>query len=244
MLEKQIQEFKKYFEQFDTNDEHISMKYFHSLRVMNFSLEIAKSLNLNNEMIELCGLIGLLHDIGRFEQWTRYGTYSDLKTVDHAALGVEILKKDNYIKNYIEDENAQSHILTAIFEHNKYSINENLNPTEILLSKIIRDADKLDIMEHQANSITPNIIAHEEAIQSIYEKRCCIKKTFFNEADKVLTTLCFIFDFNFPYSFQYIKEKDIATNKIKLLENHIPSSFDIREIEKIANEQIKTNGGC
>lgn len=242
MLEKQINEFKKYFETFDTKNEHISMKYSHSLRVMNLSLEIAKSLNLTQEMIELNGLIGLLHDIGRFEQWTKYETYSDIKSVDHAKLGVDILKKDNYINNYIQDKKAQSLILTAIFEHNKYSINENLSTTEILLSKIIRDADKLDIMEMQCNSINSDIIANSEAIQAIYEKRCCVKNPSFNDADKTLTTLCFVFDLHFPYSFQYIKNKDIANKKLQVLRNHIPKNINFNEIEKIINEQITKNG--
>lgn len=242
MLDKQIQEFKKYFETFDIKNENIYRKYNHSLRVMNFSLEIAKSLKLNDEMIELSGLIGLLHDIGRFEQWTKYGTYSDLKSVDHAELGVEILKKDNYINNYIDDKNSQSLILKAIFEHNKYSVNENLNSTELLLSNIIRDADKLDIMEKQGNTITNNVIAHPESIQAIFEKRCCVKNKFFNEADKSLTTLCFIFDINFPYSFQYIKSKNIANQKLQVLKNHIPKNINFNEIEKIINEQINKNG--
>ena len=240
MLEKQIQEFKKYFEMFDTKNENIYRKYTHSLRVMNFSLEIAKSLKLDNEIIELSGLIGLLHDIGRFEQCTKYETYSDLRSVDHAELGVEILKKDNYINKYIEDKNSQSLILKAIFEHNKYSINQNLTPTEILFSNIIRDADKLDIMENQGNKISSDIIAHDEAIQAIFEKRCCVKNKFFNEADKSLTTLCFIFDINFPYSFQYIKDKNIANQKLQTLKNHIPSNVNFDEIEKIINEQINT----
>lgn len=242
MLEKQIKEFKKYFETFDIKNENIYRKYTHSLRVMNFSLEIAKSLKLNDEMIKLSGLIGLLHDIGRFEQWTQYGTYSDLKSIDHAELGVEILKKDNYINDYIKDENAQSIILTAIFEHNKYSTSENLTSTELLFANIIRDADKLDIMEKQGNTITTDIIAHPESIQAIFERRCCVKNKFFNESDKVLTTLCFVFDINFPYSFQYIKDKNIANQKLKIIQNHIPKNINFNEIEKIINKQINTNG--
>ena len=43
---------------------------------------IAKSLNLSEEEQDLAELIGLLHDIGRFEQWKWYGTYSDKLTMD------------------------------------------------------------------------------------------------------------------------------------------------------------------
>ena len=67
-------------------------------------------------------------------------------------------------------------------------------------------------------------------------------KKFFNESDKVLTTLCFVFDINFPYSFQYIKDKNIANQKLKIIQNHIPKNINFNEIEKIINKQINTNG--
>ena len=35
--------------------------------VLSLSTEIAKSLNLSDEEVDLASLIGLLHDIGRFE---------------------------------------------------------------------------------------------------------------------------------------------------------------------------------
>ena len=38
--------------------------------------------------------VALLHDVGRFEQYKRYGTFNDRKSVNHAALGVEIMKKN------------------------------------------------------------------------------------------------------------------------------------------------------
>lgn len=93
-------------------------------------------------------------------------------------------------------------------------------------------------MEKQGNTITTNVLAHSEPIQASFEKRCCVKNKNFNEADKSLTTLCFIFDINFPYSFQYIKDKKIANQKIKLFQEHLPQNIDIKEIEKIVNEYI------
>ena len=69
MLEKEIKEFYKYVDNFDQNEENIIKKKNHSIRVMNHSLNIAKSLNLKEDEIYLAGLIGLLHDIGRFVQY-------------------------------------------------------------------------------------------------------------------------------------------------------------------------------
>ena len=232
MLEIQKNEFKKYFESFDTTNENISRKYNHSIRVMNYSIEIAKSLNLSELMTEIVGIAGLLHDIGRFEQWKKYETYSDLNSIDHAKLGVDILKHNNYIRNYISNDKYLNIIYSAVYEHNKYKISENLSFNEEIVCKIIRDADKLDILKTQGNNINSNVVFHQQMLQNIYNKQVCINKKEDNEADKIIKQLCFIFDINFQYSLKFIKSENILNNKLKLLKNHCPESINLEDIEK------------
>lgn len=43
------------------------------------------------EDIDLAWLIGILHDIGRFEQLRRYQTFFDYRSMDHAKYGVHVL---------------------------------------------------------------------------------------------------------------------------------------------------------
>ena len=242
MLDIQKNEFKKYFEKFDTTNENISRKYHHSIRVMNHAIEIAKTLNLSESMIEIVGIAGLLHDIGRFEQWKMYETFSDLNSVNHAELGVEILKRNSYIKKYVFNSDYEDIIFKAIFEHNRYKISEGLDSNEEMVCKIIRDADKLDIMENQGNYVQPNIIFHEEILENIYKRQCCVNSSFENDADKVIKYICFIFDINFQYSFRYIREKNILGNKFQILENCCPTGLNLCDVEKnldsYLNEQI------
>ena len=68
-IEKCKDEFLKYTERYDVSDEEIKRKQLHSLRVMQRSKIIAQSLKLSEEEIQVATLIGLLHDIGRFEQY-------------------------------------------------------------------------------------------------------------------------------------------------------------------------------
>ena len=150
-LEKCKDEFLKYTEKYDLNNDNLKRRQLHSLRVMKKSRIIAQSLKLSEEEIQIATLIGLLHDIGRFEQYTKYNTFSDHNSIDHANLGVDILQENNYIKNYIEDENWINIILTAIKNHNKYKMENGLNKKKELFCKIIRDADKADIMYEGAN---------------------------------------------------------------------------------------------
>ena len=142
-LEKAKKEFIKYTENYDLTNDRIKGKQTHSLRVMEISKQIAERLGLSQEDVELATLIGLLHDIARFEQYTRYNTFRDLESIDHGDLGAEILQKD--IRKYIETDQYDDIIIKAVKNHNKYKIEAGLTAKEELFSKIVRDVDKIDI---------------------------------------------------------------------------------------------------
>ena len=142
-LEKAQKEFIKYTENYDLRDSNIIRKQLHSIRVMELSEKIAKRLKLSKEKIEIATLIGLLHDIARFEQYTRYHTFKDAESVDHGDLGVEILNKD--LHKYIDTDKYDELIKIAVKNHNKYKIEDGLTQEQELFAKIIRDADKIDI---------------------------------------------------------------------------------------------------
>ena len=144
-LENAKKEFETFVKQYDLKNKKIKRKFGHSFRVMENAGQIAKSLNLSGEEIELSKLIGLLHDIGRFEQEKIYKTFKDHESIDHGDLGVDILEKENYIREYIVENKYDNIILKAIKNHNKLYIEDGLTKQELLFSKIVRDADKLDI---------------------------------------------------------------------------------------------------
>ena len=69
--------FSEYVSNFDMEDYHIKYKYNHSIRVAKICEALAYALNYNKEDIHIAKMIGLLHDIGRFEQLKSTGSYSD-----------------------------------------------------------------------------------------------------------------------------------------------------------------------
>ena len=142
-LEKAKKEFLKFTENYDLRNKDILRKQKHSLRVMEISKQISNELKLNEEEIQISALIGLLHDIARFEQRKLYETFHDTKSFDHGDYGEKILEKD--IRKYIETNQYDKIIKTAVRNHNKFKIEDGLSEKENLFSKIIRDADKLDI---------------------------------------------------------------------------------------------------
>ena len=113
-IDKAKEVFCDYVKNFDSNNEKVSMKISHTMRVIDLSEQIANYLNLCKTDIELAKLIALLHDIGRFEQVAKYNSFKDYKTEDHAELGVKILFTDNFIRKFIQDDKYDNTIKIAI----------------------------------------------------------------------------------------------------------------------------------
>ena len=67
--------FKEYVKNYNPEDGKIKIKISHIERVSQIARKLAEDLKLNQEDIELAELIGLLHDIGRFEQIKIYHTF-------------------------------------------------------------------------------------------------------------------------------------------------------------------------
>lgn len=249
-LKKSQKEFLDYTEQFDLKNENIKLKQQHSLRVMKISKEIATKMGLTKNDIDLATLIGLLHDIARFEQYTQFQTFRDLESFDHGDYAIKILEKD--IRKYIETPEYDDIIKVAIKNHNKYQIEEGLKDRELLFAKIVRDADKLDILyeavemfwngiESQINSskISENILAQFKNNKQIKREK---NSSNVQSVDKVISVISFIFDMNFKESLKILEKEDYI--------NRILDRFDfedketknnIKEIRNIANRYVKNN---
>ncbi len=248
-LEKSKKEFEKYVDKYDSKNIKIKRKINHSYRVVDVSETIAKSLKISSEDVELAKLIGLLHDIGRFEQIRIYNTFSDRDSIDHANLGVEILFKDNFIRKFIEENEYDEIIYKAIKNHNKYNIEEGLNKKELLHAKIIRDADKTDIYEIYLEDMKNNEneifnydnlskeIISDEVINYIEKNELVDRKYTKTNIDRYVSAIAFVFDYNFAKGLEIVKQKQYIQkliNKIKTEEN----KEVMEKIENNINEYI------
>lgn len=229
-IEKAKKAFIKYTENYDLKVEAIERKQKHSLRVMELSKKIATELKLSQDEIELATLIGLLHDIARFEQYTQYKTYRDADSFDHGDYGVEILNKD--IRNYIDTDEYDKIIKCAVKNHNKYKIEEGLSKKEELFCNIVRDADKLDILYEilaifwKEDKDKPNVEYSKisnEVIKQIMEEKPVMRKKGDDDLVKLLCTVAFVFDINFEISLEIIKNENYINNML--------NSFDFKEEE-------------
>ncbi len=225
--------FEEYTNKYDKTLSGISLKYNHSFRVVKKAEQIAKSIKLKKEDMELVRVCALLHDIARFEQYTKYQTFVDAKTFDHGDKGAEIL-----IENGITDDI----ILDAVKYHNKYEIPEYLDNRNKLFLKIVRDADKVDILEHQGMVIkTKNYTIPKEIKNYFIEHKSIghdVKTHPEGNIINILRMLAFIFDLNYKESFKMVKEKNIIDIKCDLIKEQ--GIKGIEEIRKICNEYVES----
>ena len=221
-LEKAKKVFDEYVNNFDIENGMIKLKIEHTKRVAEIAKNIAESLNLSEEDIKLAELIGVLHDIGRFEQAKVYGTFSDGKSVNHAEKGIEVLFNQKWIRKFIENEKYDSIIYNAVLNHNRTNIDNNLTEREILHSKIIRDADKADILYviltepvlyvYHTDEINVEAVT-DEIFREFIEERKIDYKQRKTHVDTLICHFAFAFDLNFEYTFKYIYDKKYM-NKI------------------------------
>ena len=247
-IEEAQKEFIKYTEKYNLEDENVKRKQLHSLRVMENAKQITTNLKLSEEQIQIATLIGLLHDTGRFKQYTEIGLGDNIEGFDHGDYGAKVLFEDGMIRKFIEPSKYDEIIRKAIINHNKFAIEEGLTEEELLFAKLIRDADKIDIIyesekifyKGQEKIINKSILADKIYNQFMSENMVIKEKNvILKYIDDITCVLALIFDINFTTSFQILKEKDYINNILDRYNFEDTKTRErVNEIRKLANEYV------
>lgn len=219
-------EAQKYFDffiknNFNVKNEKIMHKVKHTYQVVNNAKYICEDMQLSVEDKDLAMVIALLHDIGRFEQAKKMNTFrEDITNYDHASLGVQFLFEQNEIRNFIKTNQYDEIIKKAIGNHSKYILDEtNMTDKEVLHSKIIRDADKMDSFRAKVTddiyimaNITEKDIEESKITDKVYHD-FMNEKTILSQDRKTgidiwISYIALIFGLYFNSSLKLIKEKD------------------------------------
>lgn len=228
------------FKQGDNNvQENILLKEKHTIRVCKEILGIGKKLALTGNELQLAEIMALLHDVGRFEQYARYNTFVDLQSEDHAKLGVDILKKYNVLHKF--DTFTKKLILQVIEYHNRASIPEDETDICLFFTKLLRDADKLDIWKvvtdyyHRKDRSrngaielglpdTPGI--SDEVYKDLMHTKIVDVNHINNLNDFKLLQIGWIFDINFTPTIHCIKER----RYLEMIRKVLPESDKVQNI--------------
>ena len=216
-------EFMKYASNYLAYGKMITLKINHTVRVVDLCKYLSEKLNLNEEEKEVAMIIGLLHDLARFEQWKKYQTFKDLDSIDHADLAVEILKKNNFLRKFIKNDKYDEIILNSIKYHNKYKIPSNLDEKESIFVKLIRDADKLDILYLYIDKEIDLELDENELSERVYNtllnEKTINRKDIRSKIDRLSVSLGFVFDIYYQDSLKLIKDNNYYDTIIEYYKN-------------------------
>ncbi len=244
--------FAEYVRNYNPENGKIALKIKHIYRVADICREIAIKDGFNEEEQNLAELIGLLHDIGRFEQVRLYNTFVDAKSVNHAEMGVKVLFDEGLINRFIEDRKYDEIIKTAILNHNKGKICEDVSGNALDFCKIIRDADKTDIFYvlntekigdiYEKEDISEDLIS-DEIFREFKEDRIIDYKQRKSSADIMVSHIAYVFDFNYYYCLKKIKDCKYIEKLVKRANYKNPDTIrKMNEIVEIANRFIDEKG--
>ena len=252
---KMFSEFIK--DNFDISDEKIKHKVIHTYNVVKMAEYISKDLDLSEEDRTLSRIVALLHDIGRFSQSKEFGSFrEDQKNIDHASFGVKILFEDNMIRAFVKENTYDLIIKTAIANHSKYELNtQGMTEKEILHSKLIRDADKMDsfraktvddiyTMANIAEEEIENSLITDKIYNDFMSKKTILSKDRRTGIDIWISYIAFIFDINYKSGLKYIKEKNYINQLVDRFHyKNTDTKIKMEEIRNFAlsyiDEQIK-----
>ena len=244
--------FKKYSSNYKPEDPKVALKIAHTYRVADMSYRIANSIGLNDDDRELAWLIGLLHDIGRFEQIRRYHTFTDSESCNHAELSADILFKDNLIRSFTDDPANDTLIEKAIRLHNRFELPADLSERERTFSTILRDADKVDIFRvncdtpiediydyttEQFKSSALSDIVYETALSHQNVKSCFVV----TPADIIVAHICLVFGLVYSLSFRMTKEQGYLDHMMQFASDNTETQSKLAHFYKEVRQFVDSS---
>lgn len=238
-----LEDIKQFFVQYATSfrksdpvyNDHIKLKQHHTARVVKEISLLASLMGFNDEQIAFVEALAWLHDIGRFEQYDIYATFSDAESENHAEMALRVIDNNRMLDKFSDE---QAHILRrAILNHNLKQIPRGETEMADFYSRLLRDADKLDIWRvsleinifHKIKSETfPDSYAVPGKLLGYFiEQQTIPLQEVDSFYDSILFRLSWVFDLNFNCTLEQFKARDLLHKFLKKL----PNSEDLDKIE-------------
>lgn len=205
--------------------EHLHLKWEHSLKVLDNTEGILSAPGLpaafTPELIRAAQLAALYHDVARFEQYVAYHTFRDAESANHGAWGAKILKRESAFLAG-ESRRVAALVRAAVSMHNRFAIPHGVPQDFRLVTQVVRDADKIDILRVISGYAQPGgkrsqvvtwklADAPDKWTPSLYESVMAgqlgisIHMRYIN--DFRLLTCSWVYDLNFPASRKIMREQ-------------------------------------
>ena len=228
----------------EVDQRNIAIKQEHTHQVCLNSIRIAKDLELDQQDTRLSEAIALFHDVGRFPQYEQYKTFDDSISVNHAVLGTKVLLEHNALGSLPKHD--QDIIVRSVTLHNVFTLPEGLDKRALLFARLIRDADKLDILRvvieyfeqdegSRAEAVALGLPDEPEkyspaVLACLVRGEMARKDALTTLNDFKLLQLAWLYDLNFACSLRMVVERDY----IQKLADMLPRNTEIaRAIETV-----------
>lgn len=231
-MKKIAARFEKYISKFDlASNEDMRLKQFHTYEVAKQMKDLTNRLNLSQRDKYIALIIAYFHDLGRFPQLKETASYSD-KNYDHAKKSVEVLIEEDILEDFDLSEGEKELVRLAIFHHNKLAIGKDLTGRKLHFSKLIRDADKIDIFrvcmqsykEVLREKISPKVLADFKDYKAINVADAS------NKSDSILVRLAFLYDIEFNESFKILMENNYFIDYLNSVKSESEDYEMVKEI--------------
>lgn len=212
---------RKFISDNPEDQRNITLKEEHTHNVCANILRIAGDEGVSEDLLALAEVIALFHDVGRFRQYQQYKTFKDSESINHAALGAQVLRESGVLNPFPQRE--QDIIIQSVRFHNVFTLPEKLSEEYHYYLHLIRDADKLDIWrvfiefyglpeEERASAVGlgfPDIPECSPDVLAFLNKGEMINLSLLKTLnDFKLLQLSWVYDLNFTSSFEMIAERD------------------------------------
>jgi hypothetical protein len=208
----------------------IHLKEDHTARTCKEITLIGRALELAEADLLLAETIALFHDLGRFPQWGRYGTFIDRDSEDHARLGLAELARFKVLNPIAADEATL--VEAAIRHHNAKELPGHLAPRSLFFARLLRDADKLDIWrlvieEKRRRGDGSRLRPHSrELLLEIHDGRIPDFDLVQAPGDMQLLRLAWVYDLNFTATCREVLERGY----LEALFEELPATEEMNEL--------------
>lgn len=224
------------------------LKEEHTLRVCKEIVSIGREIDGAAGELVLAETIALLHDIGRFEQYARHGTFFDIRSENHAELGLMIIAREALLSGF--EAEVQQIIIESIRHHNRAALPQQGQAEWLLYARLLRDADKLDIWRvvteyyeraHQERNEAieldlPDTAEISEQVLADLKRRSIVQVQHLQTLnDFKLLQMGWVYDINFTPTCRRILERGYLEKIIGVL----PTDFRIDEIYALMREHLR-----
>ncbi|BDQ36489.1 HD family phosphohydrolase [Pseudodesulfovibrio nedwellii] len=212
------------------HDYHIKLKFEHSLRVCENAKAIVADEDITGHVASLATLAALFHDIGRFPQYTTYGTFKDAESINHGRLGVLTLR-DQKLPHATSKKDLRL-IRAAIGLHNVKAIRDTTPQPLATIANIVRDADKIDIFSVILDHLDPETESKPVVIHSLIQDQTKYSDEVYQTTlageigdysllrysnDFILLLIGWLFVLHYPTSVRLIAERGLIEQAFSIL---------------------------